>query len=189
VQYWSDTTPAFSPDNKYVAFIRQNSPITGDIYVVPTIGGEPRRVTFDNARYSFDSGIIGGLAWTSDGTELIFSSTRGGIPSLWRVALTGGEPERLPVGGDNSYYPSVSLQGHRLSYTRVSGGTPIYRIEAATQPNQHPAATKFLSSTREDASPRYSPDGKRVAFQSDREGDLAIFWQRAQVIPRLVAVF
>ncbi|HSE24481.1 MAG TPA: winged helix-turn-helix domain-containing protein [Pyrinomonadaceae bacterium] len=174
-QYWSDTTPAFSPDNKYVAFIRQNSPITGDIYVVPTTGGEPRRVTFDNARYSFDSGIIGGLAWTSDGSELIFSSTRGGLPSLWRVALAGGEPERLPVGGDNSYYPSVSLQGHRLSYTRVSGGTPIYRIEATTQPNQHPAATKFLSSTREDASPRYSPDGKRVVFQSDRTGNPEIW--------------
>jgi len=174
-QYWSDSTPAFSPDGKYVAFIRQNTPITGDIYVVPSTGGEPRRITFDNARYSFDSGIIGGLAWTSDGSELIFSSTRGGLPSLWRVAVAGGDPERLPVGGDNSYYPSVSLKGHRLSYTRVSGGTPIYRIEATTQPNQHPVATKFLSSTREDASPRYSPDGKRVAFQSDRTGNPEIW--------------
>lgn len=175
-QYWSDSTPSFSPDSKSVAFIRQNTPITGDIYVVPTTGGEPRRITLDNARYSFDSGIIGGLAWTSDGAELIFCSTRGGLPSLWRVAVAGGDPERLQVGGDNSYYPSVSLQGHRLSYTRVSGGTPIYRIEAAPdQTNQRPVAKKFLSSTREDASPRYSPDGKRIAFQSDRSGNPEIW--------------
>jgi len=175
VQFWSDSIPAFSPDSKTVAFIRQNSPITGDIYTVPVNGGEPRRITFDNARYSFDSGIIGGLTWTSDGSELIFSSTRGGLPSLWRVAVAGGEPERLPVGGDNTYYPSVSLQGHRLSYTRVSGGTPIYRIETSAAPGQRPVATKFLSSTREDASPRYSPDGKRVAFQSDRSGNPEIW--------------
>jgi len=175
VQFWSDSIPAFSPDSKTVAFIRQNSPITGDIYTVPVNGGEPRRITFDNARYSFDSGIIGGLTWTSDGSELIFSSTRGGLPSLWRVAVAGGEPERLPVGGDNTYYPSVSLQGHRLSYTRVSGGTPIYRIETSAAPGQRAVATKFLSSTREDASPRYSPDGKRVAFQSDRSGNPEIW--------------
>ena len=174
-QFWSDSIPAFSPDSKTVAFIRQNSPITGDIYIVSTNGGEPRRITFDNARYSFDSGIIGGLTWTSDGAELIFSSTRGGLPSLWRVAVAGGEPERLPVGGDNTYYPSVSLQGHRLSYTRVSGGTPIYRIDATNKPAQRAVATKFLSSTREDASPRYSPDGKRVAFQSDRSGNPEIW--------------
>jgi Tol biopolymer transport system component/DNA-binding winged helix-turn-helix (wHTH) protein len=174
-QFWSDSIPAFSPDSKMVAFIRQNTPITGDIYTVSINGGEPRRITFDNARYSFDSGIIGGLTWTSDGTELVFSSTRGGLPSLWRVAVAGGDPERLPVGGDNSYYPSVSLQGHRLSYTTVSGGTPIYRISTTSPQGQRAVAKKFLSSTRVDASPCYSPDGKRIAFQSDRSGNPEIW--------------
>ena len=80
-QYWADSTPAFSPDSKFVAFVRENTPITGDIYVVPTTGGEPRRVTFDNARHTF-SNTLGGVAWTADGKEIIFCSTRGGTPSL-----------------------------------------------------------------------------------------------------------
>ena len=169
-QYWADSTPAFSPDSKSLGFVRMNTPITGDIYVVPISGGEPHRITHDNARHEFDSGIFGGLTWTEDGSELIFSSTRGGTPSLWRVAVAGGDPERLPVGGDNTYYPSVSLQGHRLSYTRVSGGTPIYRIDLSDSTTQRKIATKLLASTQNDASPKYSPDGKRIAFQSDRSG-------------------
>lgn len=174
VQYWADFTPAFSPDSKSVAFVRMNSPITGDIYVVPVSGGESRRITHDNARHEFDGAIFGGVTWTQDGSELVFSSTRGGTPSLWRVAVAGGEPERLPVGGDNSYYPSVSLQGHRLSYTRVSGGTPIYRIDVG-EPTQRKLSTKLLASTQNDALPRYSLDGKRIAFQSDRSGSPEIW--------------
>jgi Tol biopolymer transport system component/DNA-binding winged helix-turn-helix (wHTH) protein len=175
-QYWADSTPAFSPDSKSVAFIRLKTPITGDIYVVPISGGEARQITHDNARHEFDSGIFGGLTWTEDGSELIFSSTRGGTPSLWRVAVAGGEPERLSVGGDNTYYPSVSLQGHRLSYTRLSGGTPIYQIDLTGEPaSQRKIARKLLASTQNDGSPRYSPDGKRIAFQSDRSGSPEIW--------------
>jgi Tol biopolymer transport system component len=81
-QYWADSTPAFSPDSKFVAFVRENTPITGDIYVVPVTGGEPRRVTYDNARHTFSNTILGGVAWTADGKDVIFSSTRGGTPAL-----------------------------------------------------------------------------------------------------------
>jgi Tol biopolymer transport system component/DNA-binding winged helix-turn-helix (wHTH) protein len=174
-QYWADSTPAFSPDSKFVAFVRENTPITGDIYVVPITGGEPRRVTYDNARHTFSNAIVGGVAWTADGKEIVFSSTRGGTPSLWRVGISGGEPERLAVGGDNTFYPSISLRGNRLAYTQMSGGTPIYRIEVPTATGQHVQPVKLLASTREDAAPRYSADGKKIAFQSDRSGNLEIW--------------
>jgi Tol biopolymer transport system component/DNA-binding winged helix-turn-helix (wHTH) protein len=174
-QYWADSTPAFSPDGKTIAFVRENTPITGDIYVVPVGGGEPRRITYDNARHTFSNGIVGGLAWTADGRELTFSSTRGGTPSLWRVAVAGGDPERLAVGGDNTYYPTISLRGNRLAYTQMSGGTPVYRIEVPNASGQRVLPVKLLASTREDASPRYSPDGRKIAFQSDRSGNLEIW--------------
>ena len=174
-QYWADSTPAFSPDSKSVAFVRENTPITGDIYVVSVTGGEPRRVTYDNARHTFSNAIVGGVAWAADGKEIIFSSTRGGTPSLWRVGISGGEPERLAVGGDNTFYPSTSLRGNRLAYTQMSGGTPIYRIEVPPAKGQHGQPVKLVASTREDQSPRYSPDGKRIAFQSDRSGNLEIW--------------
>lgn len=174
-QYWADSTPAFSPDSKFVAFVRENTPITGDIFVVPVTGGEPRRVTYDNARHTFSNTILGGVAWTADGKDVIFSSTRGGTPSLWRVGISGGEPERLAVGGDNTLYPSISLRGNRLAYTQMSGGTPVFRIEVPTATGQHVQPVKLLASTREDAAPRYSPDGKKIAFHSDRSGNLEIW--------------
>jgi Tol biopolymer transport system component/DNA-binding winged helix-turn-helix (wHTH) protein len=174
-QFWADSTPAFSPDSKTVAFVRENTPITGDIYTVPVTGGEPHRVTYDNARHTFNNGIVGGLAWTADGREIIFSSTRGGTPSLWRVSALGGDPERLGVGGDNTYYPTISLRGNHLAYTQMSGGTPVYRLEVPNATGQRVQPMRLLASTREDSSPRYSPDGKKIAFQSDRSGNLEIW--------------
>ena len=175
VQFWADTYPAFSPDGKSLAFIRENTPVSGDIYVVPVTGGEPRRVTYDNAQHDFNSGILGGLAWTDDGREIIFSSTRGGMAGLWRVPVSSGDPQRLAPGGDNTYYPTVSRQGHRLAYMQVFGGTPIYRIEMPNSTVRAALATKLIASTQTDSSPQYSPDGKRIVFGSNRSGNPEIW--------------
>jgi eukaryotic-like serine/threonine-protein kinase len=174
-QFREDSQPAFSPDGKTLAFVRENTAVTGDIYVVPNTGGEPRRVTYDNARHRFGSGILGGLDWTADGREIVFSSTRGGIPALWRVAVSGGDPERLAAGGDNAYYPTISRQGHRLAYTQVFGSTPVYRIQVPNSTARPGLATRLIASTQTDGNPQYSPDGKRIAFNSNRSGNPEIW--------------
>src|SRR5262249_46183412 len=61
----------FSPDGRTVAFARTDASLSRDIYLVSVTGGEPKRLTFDNAGLS-------NLAWTADGREIIFSSTRAG---------------------------------------------------------------------------------------------------------------
>lgn len=174
-QFGADSHPAFSPDGMTLAFVRENTPVTGDIHVVSVAGGEPRRVTYDNARHYFDSGVVGGLAWTADGRAIIFSSTRGGTPGLWRVAVSGGEPERLAAGGDNTYYPTISRQGHRLAYTQLFGATPVYRIKVPDSTSGPGVATRLIASTQADGSPLYSPDGKRIAFKSHRSGNPEIW--------------
>jgi len=64
----SDSEPKFSPDGKRVAFVRTHDLILGDVFVVSVDAGEPRRVTHIG-------GDMAGLAWTSDGEEIVF-----GIP-------------------------------------------------------------------------------------------------------------
>ena len=104
--------PVFSPDSQTVAFVRRAAVLSSDIYLVSVNGGEPKRLTFDNVLFSR-------LAWTANGREIIFSSTRaGGDFSLWRISVSGGTPERLAVGGH--YVPSVSIsrKGNRLAYVQ-----------------------------------------------------------------------
>jgi Tol biopolymer transport system component/DNA-binding winged helix-turn-helix (wHTH) protein len=164
----ADGDPAISPDGKTLAFKRFNSSVVSDLYVVPIAGGEVRRLTFDNQ-------AIAGLAWTPDGREIVFSSTRSNGLSLWRVRAAGGTPEQVAPAGGNAFYPALSRQGHRLAYTEVVLDTNIWRLELPTITGQPATArpapmTKLVASTREENSPQYSPDGRRIAFVSNRAG-------------------
>jgi Tol biopolymer transport system component len=164
-----DSLPAFSPDSQTVAFVRTTADVSQDVYLVSITGGEPRRLTFDNVPLS-------STAWTTDGREIIFSSTReGGDYGLWRISASGGTPERAVVGGHHVPVASVSRQGNRLAYVQWSGDFNIYRIDVSdsTRPNSPPI--KLTSSTRLDFNPQYSPDGKRIVFQSDRSGSSEIW--------------
>jgi len=117
-----------------------------------------------------------GPTWTEDGREIVFSSKRTGISALWRIPFSGGNPQRLEVGSDDSIQPSISRQGHRLAYMRWAPDLNIYRIVLpdAKKPGNPPSP--FLASTRKDAAAQLSPDGKRIAFQSDRSGSSPEIW-------------
>jgi Tol biopolymer transport system component/DNA-binding winged helix-turn-helix (wHTH) protein len=172
---YSDEGPAFSPDGHTLAFVRGPNSDTGskfDLYVVPVSGGEPRRLTFgDNVFWT-------GPTWTEDGREIVFSSKRTGSSALWRIPVAGGKPRRLEVGSDDSIEPSISRQGHRLAYMRFPLDVNVYRIVLpdTKNPGNSPAPAPFLASTRRDANAQLSPDGKKVAFESDRSGSSQEIW-------------
>ena len=160
-----DCHPAFSPDGSKVAFERGSLGGLGrDIFVIPSAGGEARRLTFDNAWGETP-------AWTQDGTEIIFSSNRGGPLNLWRISATGGDPR--PVAGVSAlaYAPSISRKGNLLAYEHDTFETGIWRINLKdrTHSSGHSApliTSRGMINTR----PNFSPDGKKVVFESDRLG-------------------
>ena len=164
-----DQAPAFSPDGKKLAFIRSPGTQVSDIYLVPIAGGEPRRLTSDNLFLS------GGLAWTTDGREIIFSSTRGGLPTLWRVETEDGHLRRVIGIGEYAHQPTISLTGNRLAYLYRKTDTNIWRAPGplSTAPGTEPA--RLVASTREENSPQFSPDGKRIVFVSDRSGSREVW--------------
>jgi len=163
-----DKDPAFSRDGRTVAFVRTETPGVEDIYLVPFNGGEPRRLTFDNRP-------VFGLAWTPDGQSIAFSSERAGSRNLWRISTSGGLPEPLAAVGGNAFYPSVSRQGNRLAYAESFLDSNIWRIPIRAASGGGVLPNKVIASTRADTSPHYSPDGKRIAFQSDRSGSTEIW--------------
>ena len=83
---------------------------------------------------------------------------------------------RLPAG---SYHvPRVSPDGKRVAVGTVEGKEAIVWLAdlAGT------SSIRRLTFTGKNRFPIWSADGQRVAFQSDREGDLGIFWQSADGI-------
>jgi Tol biopolymer transport system component len=164
--YFGDWNPAFSPDGKTLAFLRGKTGIHLDLYVMPTSGGEPLRLTEDGAHKK-------SLAWTADGREIIFSSSRGGSVNtamLWKIPAAGGTPERLAGLGQNVF--SLAIAGNWLAYEQGIHDTNVYRIDTAESARP---PTKLIASTFQDDSPSYSPDGQRLAFVSDRTGSLEIW--------------
>jgi Tol biopolymer transport system component/DNA-binding winged helix-turn-helix (wHTH) protein len=158
-----DCSPAFSPDGKRLAFVRVISALVGEIYLVSVNGGEPKRLTFDGAGVS-------NLAWTPNGREIVFASRLGGKNRLYRIPVEGGGVEWLAATGSEAQYPAFSRDGSRLAWRQNTSDEDIFRLALKSgSENVQPVASLIVSTALE-ASPRYSPDGKRIAFVSNRSG-------------------
>ena len=155
--------PAFSPDGRSIAVVCRTVGPKGDIWILPTVGGEARQVTFDDAE-------PGDPAWTPDGSWIVFSSDRAGAPTLWRVAPAGGQPEPLTNGAGKDSSPAISPDGKTLIYTNARNSWRLMLLDVVS------GAQKDLLSQRQNiAMPTFSPDGERIAFFQKIEGDQHVF--------------
>jgi serine/threonine protein kinase/Tol biopolymer transport system component len=158
-----DCEPAFSPDGLSVAFAR-GSVGSGrrDLFVLTVSGGDPRRLTSGN---SGDSPV-----WTQDGREIVFSSELGGLRSLWRIPVSGGTPRPVAGVGEMAFSPSISRKGNQLVYRRAVESTAVWRINLKDERHSLGPPVRVISARGINRRPNFSPDGKRVAFESDRLG-------------------
>src|SRR5262249_49741088 len=102
--------PHFSPDGQWIAFTG-NYYGNPDVFVMPSMGGEPRRLTHHPA-------VDAALGWTPDGRNVLFASRRTSSmdpPKLFTVPLDGGFPSELPLpmGSSGAFAPD----GSRIAYT------------------------------------------------------------------------
>ncbi|MBV9497832.1 MAG: PD40 domain-containing protein [Acidobacteriaceae bacterium] len=160
-----DRRPAFSIGGDRVAFVRSSGPTAvEEVFVISAAGGEPTQLTFDHKQ------IFGPPGWTRS-DEIIFSSSRGGLPSIWRVTASGGVPQRVPGAGPGAWYPSVSLSGGELAYEYVDEEENLWRLELSDGIHTWAPASILVSSSKtKNLLPQFSPDARRIAFQSQRSG-------------------
>ncbi len=159
-----DHSPTFSPNGRYIAFVRNSPTGGGDVVVLNVDGGTPRRLTHLHAR-------IYGLDWSEDGNAIVFASHHPGISRLWRVGPDGGGLEQIPTTA--RAIMGLTLASGRLVFEEKSSEDDIHRIKVrgGADSKPHPVA----SSTQWDGEPSLSPDGTRLAFASSRHGDVDLW--------------
>jgi Tol biopolymer transport system component/DNA-binding winged helix-turn-helix (wHTH) protein len=174
----SDDTPAVSPDGRKIVFTRIFTGGVSEIYLLTlsrdlSPDGEPKQLTFKQ-QWSRDP------VWTANGRDVAFSSgpssfTEGGA-ELWRMPVSAsGKPARPRFIGVQGRNPVISRQGNRLSYVRDLTDRNIWRLELPGPSGKTTEPVSLISSTQDEDSPQYSPDGKRVLFCSSRSGTREIW--------------
>jgi serine/threonine protein kinase len=167
----ADTSPAVSPDGRSLVFLRRTTWGSGELHLLPLgrgliAAGEPRRLTPAGLRADFP-------AWMPDGNEIIFSAKG----SLWRLGVFGENAAmRIPYLGEDGSMLAISRsqpgKPTRLVYTRSFADTNIWRVETSGRGAPSSSAPVVaISSTRPEYHCQFSPDGRRVAFASDRSGE------------------
>ncbi|HEY7862319.1 MAG TPA: peptidase S41, partial [Thermoanaerobaculia bacterium] len=171
-----ESSPVFSPDGRWIAF-SANQDGNNDVYVVPSSGGVPRRLTWHPG-----SDLVQGF--TPDGKSVLFSSPRAVYTTrynnLYLVPIGGGVEEKLPIPNATraSYSPDGAqiaynpLSHHFLQWKRYRGGAvsrillfqnASYAVEQIPQPN----------GGCNDADPMWV--GGTVFFRSDRDGEFNLY--------------
>ena len=161
-----DYGPAFSPDGSRVAFVRSIlAGMVSDLYVVPTAGGEPKPSDVRSSRRSSDS-----RAGHRTGVSLC-------TPRIWGALRVCGAypfPEESRRGLQESV-PGRSARlflarGHQLVYQQKFLRFYTGRLNLKDETHLQGPSVKVISEKGQQFRPNFSPDGKRIAFESDRSG-------------------
>jgi Tol biopolymer transport system component/DNA-binding winged helix-turn-helix (wHTH) protein len=147
--------PAFSHSGEYLAHWCFQTQEEFGLYTIPLRGGPPKLILADSRDPS-------GVTWSGDDKSLIISASG----ELDEVTVANGSVKRLDLAASVERL-TLSSGGNKLAFSTSSGITSIWRRDLL-----HPEspAVKFASSTRGQEDAQFSPDGKRIAFMSERSG-------------------
>lgn len=108
VSFGSCSFPRISPDGAWIAFISTDEG-NPELYVMPSRGGEPRRLTFLGAT------LAQTIGWSEDGSEIYFCAN----PTTWYEGET--RPFAIPGDGGTPRAESRARPLARFRAGRANG--------------------------------------------------------------------
>src|SRR5262249_32638496 len=120
------------------------------------------------------------LAWAPDSRHLAFQSGGNAFTIFWVRSDGSGDPQRLLENPDNVAPACFSPDGRRLAYfgTRPDTGFDIWTLPLDLADPDHPKPGKpelFLGTPADEVLPRFSMDGRWIAYRSNESGNSEIY--------------
>lgn len=156
-----DTLPTLSTNARRLAFVRTRSPGIADVLLLEHSGGEGQRLTRDAAP-------IAGMAWEPGARTLLVASARSGRSAFWAVPVDNGSLRYVLGGTGELGAPTFSPDAHELVFERATRTTQL-SLASISDAAAPPLAVGDGTDSR--SGPALSPDGRQVAFVSDRSGN------------------
>ncbi len=167
-----DSAPSWSPDGSRIVFerISFDPPDFAHIYVMNADGSGVTPLT---DKQTSGEGVDVNPQWSPDGTKIAFISLRDGQQDVYVMNADGSGQTRLTTDGTMSQTELAWLPDGRLSYAARSS-TPMATNGIFVMNADGSGKGRFMELRIEDsgltissiASPVWSPDGTRVAFQA-----------------------
>jgi Tol biopolymer transport system component/tRNA A-37 threonylcarbamoyl transferase component Bud32 len=156
--------PAFSHNGLQLAFVRKLGGPYGELEVEDIASGKIRQLTSDEA-------LVLSPVWSPNDRFIYFASSRGGAVNIWKIAAQGGQPEQITAGQGDDAELDISRDGKSIVFSsyRVNVNLAEMSVDA---PSSGRAGVRWLTtdSARGEMAPAYSPDGRRIAYFTNRIG-------------------
>jgi Tol biopolymer transport system component/predicted Ser/Thr protein kinase len=166
--------PRLSPDGRRVAVGITES--ESQIWLYDLSRETLARLTFEGNSNQYPS-------WTPDGKRIAFQSNKEGPLNLfWQMADGSGGRERLTTSEYTQTASSWSPDGQLLAFHEINPTTQrdiwVMRMgDPSPGSGQVRKAQPFLQTRFDEASPRFSPDGRWLAYISNESGRNEIYVQ------------
>ncbi len=179
--------PAWSPDGKRIAFIsdRDSPPGAGfsdkanvEIYVMNADGSNVVNLT-NSPSWDWDP------AWSPDGARIAFFTQDAQEAALYVMNADGSNQTRLAFGLTSSFsHPAWSPDGTLIAFVHIHLPDHEICVMPVPEPQAQVSAdrsnwTCLTDSAAEESWPTWSPDGKRIAFDLERDGSEEIYVMNA----------